>query len=159
MPRAELTVTERSNRGPRELNPGYVRRSKRANVQPVLVGAEESSVLLAMILMYAIPVVIVVASLFVTSHNRRRKILYLSATLVAFIVVLVIAWTAGRDAWGFWLFFVLPAALVTGIRLIVATVLASSDAADDLPQSCSSGCNTKPSKGVQDGPRTPFDLR
>ncbi|MEV0228310.1 hypothetical protein [Nonomuraea sp. NPDC050786] len=114
--------------------------------------------LLAMILMYAIPVVIVVASLFVTSRSPRRKILYLSTTLAAFIVALAIAWTAGRDAWGYWLFFVLLAALVTGIRLIVATVLASSDAADDLPQSCSSGCNTTPSKGVQDGPRTSSDL-
>ncbi|MEV7970245.1 hypothetical protein AB0O34_30295 [Sphaerisporangium sp. NPDC088356] len=114
--------------------------------------------LLAMILAYAIPVVIVVASLFVTSRSPRRKILYLSASLVALIVVLVIAWMAGRDAWGFWLFFVLPAALVTGIRLIVGTVLGSSDAAEDLPQSCSSGCNTKPSKGVQDGPRMPSDL-
>lgn len=74
------------------------------------------------------------------------------------ILVLAIAWTAGRDVWGFWLFFVLPAALVTGIRLLVATVMASSDAADPLPQSCSSGCNTKPSKGVQAGPRTPSDL-
>ncbi|MEU4718236.1 hypothetical protein AB0G06_01260 [Nonomuraea dietziae] len=98
------------------------------------------------------------ASLFVTSRSPRRKIFHLSATLVAFIVVLVIAWTAGRDAWGFWVFFVLPAVLVTGIRLIVATVLLSSDAADALPQGCSSGCNTKPSKGVQDGPRMPSDL-
>ncbi|MFF4624586.1 hypothetical protein [Nonomuraea jabiensis] len=114
--------------------------------------------LLAMILVYAIPVVIVTGSLFVTSRSPRRKILYLGVTLAAMIVVLVIAWTSGRDAWGFWVFFVLPAALVTGIRLIVAIVLASSDAADDLPQSCGSGDNTEPSEGVQDGPRTPSGL-
>jgi len=54
--------------------------------------------------------------------------------------------------------FVLPAALVTGIRLLVAIILGSSDAADDLPQSCSSGCNTEPSEGVKDGPPTPSDL-
>lgn len=111
-----------------------------------------------MILWYAIPVVIVVGSLFVTSRSPRRKVLYLAITLAAMIAVLLIAWTSGRDAWGFWVFFVLPAALVTGIRLIVAIVLASSDAADDLPQSCSSGRNTDPSESVQDGPRTPSDL-
>jgi hypothetical protein len=115
-------------------------------------------VLLAMILVYAIPVVIVVGSLFVTSRSPRRKILYLAVALAVMIVVLVIAWTSGRDAWGSWLFFVLPAALVTGIRLIVAIVLASSDAADDLPQSCSSRSNAEPSEGVQNGPRTPSDL-
>ncbi|MGV9384390.1 hypothetical protein ACWDRB_51845 [Nonomuraea sp. NPDC003707] len=114
--------------------------------------------LLAMILVYAIPVVIVAVSLFVMSRSPRRKILDLVFTLAAMILVLVIAWTSGRDAWGFWLFFVLPAALVTAIRLIVAIVLASSDAADDLPQSCHSGCNTELSEGVQDGSRTPSHL-
>ncbi|MGV9385774.1 hypothetical protein ACWDRB_58910 [Nonomuraea sp. NPDC003707] len=85
-----------------------------------------------MILVYAVPVVVVVASFFVTPRSPQRKILYLSATLVALIVTLMIAWTAGREAWGFWLFFVLPAALITGIRLIVALILGSTNAADDL---------------------------
>ncbi|MEU6788510.1 hypothetical protein ABZ912_55785 [Nonomuraea angiospora] len=80
--------------------------------------------LLGMILVYAIPIVIVAGSLFVTSRSPRRRILYLAVTFAAMIVVLVIAWTSGRDAWGFWLFFVLPGAFVTAMRLIVAIVLA-----------------------------------
>lgn len=50
-------------------------------------------------------------------------------------MIMVRGWTADRDAWGFWAFFVMPAMLVTGIRLIVATAVGASDAADDLPQS------------------------
>ncbi|MEV4804060.1 hypothetical protein AB0K18_28995 [Nonomuraea sp. NPDC049421] len=84
--------------------------------------------LLAMILWYAIPVVIVVASLFVSSHNPRREVFYLSATLAILIMALVFAWTVAREEWGVWLFFILPAALVTGVRLIVASVVASEDA-------------------------------
>ncbi|MET7337124.1 hypothetical protein [Nonomuraea sp. NPDC005650] len=87
--------------------------------------AEEASVLLAMILWYAIPVVIVVASLFVWSRSPRRKVRYLSVTLAILITALVFAWMVDREEWGVWLFFVLPAALVTGVRLIVASVVAS----------------------------------
>lgn len=81
--------------------------------------------LLAMILWYAIPVVIVVASLFVWSRSPRRKVRYLSVTLAILITALVFAWMVDREEWGVWLFFVLPAALVTGVRLIVASVVAS----------------------------------
>ncbi|MEW1839812.1 hypothetical protein AB0392_17865 [Nonomuraea angiospora] len=98
------------------------------NVQPALVRAEETRVLLAMILWYAIPVVIVVASLFVRSRSPRRKVLYSSVTLATLIIALVFAWTVDREEWGVWLFFVLPATLLTGVRLIVASVVASEDA-------------------------------
>ncbi|MGP4096527.1 hypothetical protein [Nonomuraea sp. KM90] len=111
-----------------------------------------------MILVYAVPVVVAVASLFVTSRSSRRKTFYLFTTLAALIAVLLIAWTAGREAWGFGLFFVLPAVFITGIRLVVAFVVGSTDAADDLSEGCSSGCSTELSEGVQDGPRTPSDL-
>lgn len=81
--------------------------------------------LLAMILWYAIPVVVVGASFFAGSHSPRRKVLYLSVTLATLIMVLVFAWTVDREEWGVWLFFVLPATLLTGVRLIVASVVAS----------------------------------
>lgn len=76
-----------------------------------------------MIILYAIPVAVVLASLFVTSRSARRNICYLSAAFVASIVVLVIAWMVWPDAWGFWLLSVLPTTFVTGIRLIVAIVV------------------------------------
>lgn len=58
-----------------------------------------------------------------TARSPRRKILYLSATLVPLIAVMVIAWTLNPDLWGLWSFLVIPAAIVTGIRLIVAFAL------------------------------------
>ncbi|MEU6727208.1 hypothetical protein ABZ917_26175 [Nonomuraea wenchangensis] len=84
--------------------------------------------LLAMILWYAIPVVILVASLFVRSRDQRRKVVYLSAALAAMVMVLVIGWASYREDWGIWAFFVLPAASVTGLRLIIATVVPPEDA-------------------------------
>ncbi|MED7929153.1 hypothetical protein SMD20_33230 [Nonomuraea sp. LP-02] len=84
--------------------------------------------LLAMIIWCAIPVVILAASLFVSSRDQRRKVVYLSAALATMIMVLVIGWTFCREDWGIWAFFVLPAALVTGLRLIVATVVPPEDA-------------------------------
>lgn len=84
--------------------------------------------LLAMILWWAIPVVIVMASLLLRSRSPRRKVIYLSATLIALIMIVVVAWMVDRAEWGAWLFFVLPAALVTGIRLIVASVVESEAA-------------------------------
>ncbi|GAA1622793.1 hypothetical protein GCM10009733_019300 [Nonomuraea maheshkhaliensis] len=84
--------------------------------------------LLAMILWYAIPVIVVGASLFVWSPSPRRKVVYLSLALVALVVTLVIARVVDREGWGVWLFFVLPAALVTGVRLIVTGVTAESPA-------------------------------
>lgn len=89
--------------------------------------------LLGMIIMFAIPVVIVVALLFVTSRSARRNICYLSATFVASIVVLVIAWMVWPDDWGFWMFFVLPTTFVTGLRLIVAAVVGPPNSADAPP--------------------------
>ncbi|MEV4562241.1 hypothetical protein AB0K12_00575 [Nonomuraea sp. NPDC049419] len=93
-------------------------------VRAVLVRAEESGVLLAMILWYSIPVVVVGVSLFVRSRSLRRKVVYLSLALFVWVLALVVAWVMDREGWGVWLFFFLPAALVTGVRLIVAGMLA-----------------------------------
>ncbi|MEV4478053.1 MULTISPECIES: hypothetical protein [Nonomuraea] len=43
-------------------------------------------------------------------------------------LMIEIAWTAGQDARRFWSYFLLPAALIAGIRLIVTTVITSLDA-------------------------------
>ncbi|GGT05737.1 hypothetical protein GCM10010156_74280 [Planobispora rosea] len=83
----------------------------------------------AMVIVYAIPIVVVVVSLFVTSRSFRRKILYLSTSLVAMATVPVVAWAIVPRDWGFWLFFVFPAALITGIRLIVAVALGPTETA------------------------------
>ncbi|MEV4474701.1 hypothetical protein [Nonomuraea sp. NPDC049504] len=97
-------------------------------VRAVLMRAEESGVLLAMILWYSIPVVVVGVSLFVRSRSLRRKVVYLSLALVALVLALVVAWVMDREEWGVWLFFLLPAVLVTGVRLIVSGVLARAPA-------------------------------
>jgi len=80
------------------------------------------------ILWYLMPVAVVGASLLVRSRSPRHKVVYLSLTLVALAVALVAAWVVDREGWGVWLFLFLPAALVTGVRLIVAGVTARNPA-------------------------------
>ncbi len=83
---------------------------------------------LTIILWYLMPVAVVGASLLVRSRSPRHEVVWSSLALAALAVALVVAWVVDREGWGVWLFLLLPAALVTGVRLIVAGVTARNPA-------------------------------
>jgi len=84
--------------------------------------------LITMLIVYALPVAVTLISLLVASSRPWRKVLYLAA----FIGVAVLSGVLGNlfieDEPGLWLFILGPAVVVTGIRLIIASIL-------DLPTS------------------------
>ncbi|WP_055483272.1 hypothetical protein [Sphaerimonospora mesophila] len=84
--------------------------------------------LVDMLIVYALPVVVTVLSLLVTSSRPWRKVLYLTASIGVCVLLAVLGGLLIEDRPGLWLFVFGPAALITGIRLIVTAVL-------DLPAS------------------------
>jgi hypothetical protein len=79
--------------------------------------------LAAMLIVYALPVIVTALSLLVTSSRPCRKVLYLAASIGAYILLAVLGNLLLEDEPGLWMFIFGPAVLVTGIRLIIATVL------------------------------------
>jgi hypothetical protein len=84
--------------------------------------------LAAMLIVYALPVIVTFLSLLVTSSRPWRKVLYLAASIGASVLLAALGNLLIQNEPGLWLFIFGPAVVVTGIRLIITAIL-------DLPTS------------------------
>jgi hypothetical protein len=84
--------------------------------------------LAAMLIVYALPVIVTFLSLLVTSSRPWRKVLYLAASIGVSVLLAALGNLLIQNEPGLWLFIFGPAVVVTGIRLIITAIL-------DLPTS------------------------
>ncbi|AWS40353.1 hypothetical protein [Streptosporangium sp. 'caverna'] len=82
----------------------------------------------SMLIVYSLPVIMSVFSLLVTSSRPWRKVLYLAASIGVYVLLATLGNLLIEEEPGLWMFIFGPAVLITGIRLIISTIL-------DLPTS------------------------